>query len=190
MRHPSKSHTDRQFNHAHYKTTFYSNPLILNPKENLQSKQRCYGHGGNWVEPKRRSCERRIKRGSRKRWWIHGSRGNCSGMFSRLTSATITKHFVLVLLQNRILGFPSRLFKQSRLPVVRETRALNSDRPRCLVSVRSSRALLCSFVRSLACSLPSLWERGLCLWNERVDFIQIQPTVRWYSALVCILTSA
>ena len=41
-------------------------------------------------------------------------------------------------------------------------------------------ALRCghSFARSLSHSRPSSWKRGLYLWNECVDFISFQPTVR------------
>ena len=35
-----------------------------------------------------------------------------------------------------------------------------------------------SLARSLAHSLLSFWERGIWPWNERVDFISFQPTVR------------
>ena len=43
----------------------------------------------------------------------------------------------------------------------------------------ASRAPACahSLARSLTHLLPSSWESGFCLWNERVDFIQFQPTV-------------
>ena len=43
-----------------------------------------------------------------------------------------------------------------------------------------ARALCCahSFARSLTRSLRSSWERGFCLWNECVNFIRFQPTVR------------
>ena len=41
-----------------------------------------------------------------------------------------------------------------------------------------SRAPLRSFIRSLAHSLPSSWEKYLCQEIERVDFIPFQPTVR------------
>ena len=43
-----------------------------------------------------------------------------------------------------------------------------------------SRAPLRSFVYSLAHLLPSSWEIDLCLLNERVDFMQLKPTVLWH----------
>ena len=42
---------------------------------------------------------------------------------------------------------------------------------------RRSRAPLRLFVHSLTRSFRSSWERSFCLLIERVDFIQIQPTV-------------
>ena len=53
---------------------------------------------------------------------------------------------------------------------------------RLLRTARFARALRCahSFARSLTHSLPSSWERSLCLWNEYVEFIQIQATVGWF----------
>ena len=57
---------------------------------------------------------------------------------------------------------------------------LHSHRsPICLLrTARFARALRFahSFARSLTHSLRSSWERGFCLWNKRVDFIQFQPT--------------
>ena len=38
-------------------------------------------------------------------------------------------------------------------------------------------ALIRSFAHSLTHSLPSLWERGICLSYECVDFIQVLPNV-------------
>ena len=64
--------------------------------------------------------------------------------------------------------------------------------------VRSHRKLICSlctahfaralrfahlFARSLTHSLPSWWESGSCLWDERFDFMLFQPTVRWSDVL-------
>ena len=47
-----------------------------------------------------------------------------------------------------------------------------------LSTARFARELRCahSFARSLTHSLRSSWERALCLWNERVDFISFLPT--------------
>ena len=50
---------------------------------------------------------------------------------------------------------------------------------RLLRTARFARALRCahSLARSLTRSLRSSWECDLCLWNECVDFIQVETTV-------------
>ena len=55
---------------------------------------------------------------------------------------------------------------------------------RLLRTARFARALRCahSFAHSLTRSLRSSWERGFCLWNERVDFIRFRTTVQWLPA--------
>ena len=53
---------------------------------------------------------------------------------------------------------------------------------RLLRTARFARALRCahSFARSLTRSIRRSWESDLCLWNECVDFIQFETTVRCF----------